>query len=1179
MRNKCLCLFLSVVLSLGLCPIVAFGADGGSSSSGVANGESAGSAQPDDVQNELAAQDSIDAELETSDFAAGSTHGSDSLENIPDNSEDSSSGDPAGVGDVVDLEAANEQNSDASVANSTNLANGSVSANNGEGRALDLSARVSLNPGSYLISSSESVGLFLSSNLTMKTESEYQLSIWSIQFDDDGFAVIQANSSGGYLAVQDDVLKLSSSPMGAFSQWAFLASAQGGYTICNVASGTVLDIAEDEVVTGAHVIAGVQAGAMGQNWILTNLDEQYAFMDSKARAQSTVIPSGAVIYLISALSNTCVVDVNNGSSSNGANVRLYTSNMTAAQQWRVSYDANGYAIFTNVKSGKVLDVANGSMAWGSNVQQYVSNGSRAQKWIIRDNGDGTISLLSAMKSGLVLDVKNGSANAGSNIQIYADNGTKAQKWVAATQQQQYQKLDSLAANSFRVADNDEVFLIKSSLSATGVVDVSDGSMANGANVQLYVSNMTTAQQWRISYDSKGYATISNVKSGNVLDVANGSAVPGANVQQYVSNGTRSQKWIVRDNGDGTISFLSALWPGLVLDVSNGSANPGSNIQVYSDNGTKAQKWSVLQTEPEVSPCKNLGLDGRYYEVLPKSNSSLTLDVQSASTSNGASIQLYVNNGTLAQLFTFEFVSSDGSNGYYRIVNARSGKVLDVAGGNLVPTTAIQQWGKESNNDNQLFAIQSNSDGSYTFINKATGLAVDVQNGSVASGKKVWAYTRNSSSSQRFTLREKSNLLQEGLFIISSALNSNKVLDIANGSASAGANVQLYESNGTIAQKWQVIRVGNNLYSFQSLVSGLYLTADSNGNVAQRAKTGNGSQYWVPSISGGHFVLKNQANGKVLTVNSGNTANGTRILTAGTNQTRSQGFDFSSTEPLANATYHILSVSNKSLTIDVANGSSGNGANVQAYQKNGTGAQKWDFSRNSDGSYTILNSQSKKALDVANGKAASGANVQQYVSNGTAAQRWQVVYNSDGSFRIASKLNSNLVLTIDGALSNGANISIRQYTGSANQKFTFEKTTYVPPIPANLQAMMNRAAGYSSGTRYLILVNRAEHLVGVFSGSRGNWTMIYHWSCVVGKPSTPTITGTYRTTGFKRPHLTTDSRAIYCTQINGGYFFHSILVSTSELGNSLSHGCVRLPYDAAYWIYTNVGAGTTVSIYN
>ena len=128
-------------------------------------------------------------------------------------------------------------------------------------------------------------------------------------------------------------------------------------------------------------------------------------------------------------------------------------------------------------------------------------------------------------------------------------------------------------------------------------------------------------------------------------------------------------------------------------------------------------------------------------------------------------------------------------------------------------------------------------------------------------------------------------------------------------------------------------------------------------------------------------------------------------------------------------------------------------------------------------------------------------------------------------------------------------------------------------------MAHRAQSYSSQTNRLILVDRGNHKVSLYTGSKNNWHLSYYWSCVTGAPNTPTITGSYYTTGFKRNALTTDSRAIWCTQIWGGYFFHSILVSESELGKSLSHGCIRLPYGAAQWIHQNIYAGTRVVIYN
>lgn len=129
------------------------------------------------------------------------------------------------------------------------------------------------------------------------------------------------------------------------------------------------------------------------------------------------------------------------------------------------------------------------------------------------------------------------------------------------------------------------------------------------------------------------------------------------------------------------------------------------------------------------------------------------------------------------------------------------------------------------------------------------------------------------------------------------------------------------------------------------------------------------------------------------------------------------------------------------------------------------------------------------------------------------------------------------------------------------------------------SMLRRAQSYSSGTNYLILVNRGAHRVAVFTGSKGNWKLKRYWSCVTGKPSTPTITGTFHTTGLKLGHLPDWSNARYATHIYGGYYFHTTLSGSWELGSSASHGCIRIAVSNAIWVYNNIPGGTTVNIYN
>ena len=151
-----------------------------------------------------------------------------------------------------------------------------------------------------------------------------------------------------------------------------------------------------------------------------------------------------------------------------------------------------------------------------------------------------------------------------------------------------------------------------------------------------------------------------------------------------------------------------------------------------------------------------------------------------------------------------------------------------------------------------------------------------------------------------------------------------------------------------------------------------------------------------------------------------------------------------------------------------------------------------------------------------------------------------------------------------------------YDGSfyvADNDGVLTKRKYSPLI----QSMVDRAQGFSSSTGWLVLVSRSDCHVAVFSGGRGNWNLYDDFACAVGASSSPTITGTYATQS-RRPSLDTDSRARYCTQINGGYFFHTILSSNSELGHWTSHGCIRLPVEKAHWIYSNLPLRTTVNIY-
>lgn len=419
-------------------------------------------------------------------------------------------------------------------------------------------------------------------------------------------------------------------------KYRFTEVGNGVYQITNVKSGKLVEIAGGATGNGGTIQQYVSNGTQAQRWVVMKYGSNVTLLNSKANraidvpaanaansvklqsyasngtnAQQWTISKAPTVrehldelaskhrgdladgtYVAeSALQSGKVMDVSGGSTSDYGNVQLYTDNGTDAQAWKVSHDSKGYVTFTNANSGKVLDVNGASTASGANVQQFASNGSWAQKWIAVPGSDGSYTIYSALAKNLALDVYAASTANGANIQTYAANGSKAQQWRMTKTQTLRERLNSLAS-AHRNDLKDGTYVFGSGNKTSMVLDVSGGSSANGANVQLYQSNDTNAQRWRVTHDSKGYVTLTNVGSGKVLDVNGASTEDGANVQQYASNGTWAQKWIAVKNADGSYTFYSGLHDRKVLDVYGGATSNGANVQLCAGNGTKAQRWVI-----------------------------------------------------------------------------------------------------------------------------------------------------------------------------------------------------------------------------------------------------------------------------------------------------------------------------------------------------------------------------------------------------------------------------------------------------------------------------------------------------------------------------------------------------------------------------------------------------------
>lgn len=137
-------------------------------------------------------------------------------------------------------------------------------------------------------------------------------------------------------------------------------------------------------------------------------------------------------------------------------------------------------------------------------------------------------------------------------------------------------------------------------------------------------------------------------------------------------------------------------------------------------------------------------------------------------------------------------------------------------------------------------------------------------------------------------------VKAGFYEIASALDQTKRLDVAGGSKGAGSNVQSYESNGSLAQR-----------------------------------------YWIRSAGGDSFTITNCNSDLNLDVSGAGTADGTNVQQYYRSSSSAQRFRFT----MGESGLEIRSVLGD-VVLDISGASKSNGANVQIWHSNGTAAQSW-----------------------------------------------------------------------------------------------------------------------------------------------------------------------------------------------------------------------------------------------
>lgn len=382
-------------------------------------------------------------------------------------------------------------------------------------------------------------------------------------------------------------------------------------------------------------------------------------------------------------------------------------------------------------------------------------------------------------------------------------------------------------------------------------------------------------------------------------------------------------------------------------------------------------------------------------------------------------------------------------GLYEIVSASNQQyALDIQGGNVTARTNVQLYKRNHTNAQKWYA-HLNSDGSWSFVSYLSGRALDIYGNNIIAGTNVQIHTARYTASQRFKLTEGD---KGGYYI--EHIYSGLPLGIAGGSISAGANIQLGEKNGSETQSFVFERVTEDVYTgswfLTTALSSSHVLASANGRLVVQNKTRADNQIFSLSQTGdGYYYLTDSANGLRISISGKAIAYRTVISEKASLESDNQKWRIVKND---DNTYSFFAKAAPHICLQLDSASAGENGTVRTGSWTKSAQQKFylrDAARGElDGTVTIRSANyPDRVLDVADGSSASGANIQSYNSNNTAAQKFTLkkadLKSSDPVYYIMTGTGSGMALAYEGSLVNNANVVQMTYTGADSQKWRFK----------------------------------------------------------------------------------------------------------------------------------------------
>ncbi|MGW1868166.1 RICIN domain-containing protein [Streptomyces mauvecolor] len=297
-------------------------------------------------------------------------------------------------------------------------------------------------------------------------------------------------------------------------------------------------------------------------------------------AASITAPDADGPITVTSSATTCI-DTDNGATTDGTKIQIYSCNQTAAQQLELRDDG------TLRVQGKCVETVNSGTANGTLIQLMTCKGTANQQWQAR--ADGSYLNTNAQRC---IDRNNNTLANKTQLQLWDCKGIDAQTWTTPSLGTAAQPAPTPLPDNKKAPTLPDAGLLHNTNSRS-CLEINNSSKDDGAPAQQWACNGQVGAQWqfRPTATADVYEII-NANSGKCLEISNADTANGAKAQQWTCVHTPTQQWTIQPiDTTGTWKITNGN-SGKALEISNSSQTDGSPAQQWTrtNPAQPSQSW-------------------------------------------------------------------------------------------------------------------------------------------------------------------------------------------------------------------------------------------------------------------------------------------------------------------------------------------------------------------------------------------------------------------------------------------------------------------------------------------------------------------------------------------------------------------------------------------------------------